>query len=151
MSLHEPATVTTSAPAFAPGAATTWRVGVTSGAAALAVNAVVFAVARGAGADMLVRRQVSEQAMAIGLGTVALMTLMPMLAATLLLLALRRWGPRSWRALAIIGLVVALVTVPAPFTVLASTSTQMALALMHVVAGVAWFTVVRRAATRQVA
>lgn len=151
MSVHEPATVASSASAFAPGAAWTWRTGLTSGAAALAANAVVFAVARAAGADMLVRREVSEPAMAVGLGTVAVMTLAPMLAATLLLLAVRRWGPRSWRALAVIGLVVALVTVPAPFTVLAGTSTQVALALMHVVAGVAWFAVVRRAATRQVA
>lgn len=150
MPVHEPATVTSRAPAFTPGAARAWRVGLTSGGAALAVNAVVFAVARGAGADMLVRREVREPAMAIGLGTVAVMTLVPMLAATLLLLVLRRWGPRSWRALAVVGLMIALVTVPAPFTMLAGTSTQVALALMHVVAGVAWFVVVRRAATRPV-
>lgn len=45
------------------------------------------------------------------------------------------------------GLVIALVTVPAPFTVLAGTSTRVALALMHLVAGAAWFAVVRRATT----
>ena len=151
MSVHELPTATSHASPFAPGTARTWQTGLTSGTAALATNAVVFAVARAAGADMLVRREVTEPAMAVGLGTVAAMTLVPMLAATLLLLAVRRWGPRSWRALAVIGLVVALVTVPAPFTVLAGTSTRVALALMHVVAGVAWFTVVRRAATRLVA
>jgi hypothetical protein len=151
MNAQETSTVSRSASTFAPGAATTWRVGLISGAAAVALNAVVLAVARVAGADMLVRREVSEPAMAVGLGTVAVMTLVPMLAATLLLLALRRRGPGAWRALAIIGLVIALVTTPAPFTVLAGTSTQVALALMHVVAGVVWFGAVRRAVARQVA
>ena len=48
MSVHESSTATSSAAAFAPGAAWTWRTGLTSGAAALAANAVVFAVARAA-------------------------------------------------------------------------------------------------------
>ena len=149
MSVREPATVPYSAPAFAPSAASTWRAGLTSATAALAVNAVVFATARAAGADMLVRHTIGEPPMVIGLGTVAVMTLAPMVAATLLLLVLRRWGRRSWRALAVIGLVIGLVTVPAPFTVFADTATRGALALMHVVAGVSWFVVVRRAASRQ--
>lgn len=150
MSVNETPTAASSTPTFALSAALTWRTGLTSGAAALAANAVLFAVARAAGADMLVRRDVSEPGMAIGLGTVAVTTLAPMLAGTLMLLAVRRWGPRSWRALAVIGLVVALATAPAPFTVLAGTTTQVALALMHVMSGVAWFAMVRRAVTRSV-
>jgi hypothetical protein len=120
-----------------------------SGGIALAANAVVLAVARASQADMLVRLEPSEPAMAVGLGMVAAMTLAPTLAATLLLLVTRRWSPRSWRALAVIGLLVGLMTVPAPFTALAGTSTQVALASMHVIAGGIWFAVVRRAATRQ--
>ena len=136
---------------FAPTAALAWRTGLTSAAVALTADAVVVAVARAAGADLLVRRELSEPAMTVGPGTVAATTLVPMLGATLLLLAARRWGPRSWRALASVGLVVGLLTAPAPFTVLAGTSTQMSLALMHVVAGVVWFVVVRRAVTPSVA
>ena len=131
-----------------PSAASTWRTGAASAAAALAGNAVLLVVARAAGADLLVRRALGEPAQGVGLGAVAVMTLAPVLLATLVLLLVRRWGARAWRALAVVGLVVALVTVPAPFTVLADTSTRVALALMHVVAGVAWFVVVRRAAAR---
>ena len=82
--------------------------------------------------------------MTIGIPMIASMTSAPILVATGLLLALRRNGMRVWGHLGTLGLVVALVTVPAPFTVLASISTQVALASMHVVTGLAWFFVVRR-------
>ncbi|MEO6143711.1 MAG: DUF6069 family protein [Dermatophilaceae bacterium] len=131
-----------------PSVSSTWRTGLTSVGIALVANLVVLGVARLAGADMLVQRSETVTAMMIGVGPVSVLTVGPMLLATLLLLPLRRWGARAWHALAVTGLVVALVTVPAPFTMLAEGSTRVALALMHVIAGVVWFIVVRRAARR---
>lgn len=132
-------------------AARGWHAGLIAGAAALAANITVLYLARGLGADMAVRRAETEAAMTIGIGMVSLMTLLPMLLATSLLVPLRRWGPRAWHLLAAVGLVVAVVTVPAPFTVLAQTGTQVSLACMHVTAGIAWFVLVRRAAQHTVA
>lgn len=123
-----------------------WRAGLTAIAGALVTNVIVVVVARALGADMLVRTDLTQPAMAVGFGMVALLTVVPMLLGTLLLLPLRRRGAKAWRVLAVVGLVVALVTVPAPFTVLAQAGTQVALASMHVVAGVAWFVAVTRAA-----
>lgn len=127
-----------------------WRAGLIASAAALAANIALLYVARGLGVDMAVRRAETEAAMTIGIGTVTLMTLLPMLLATSLLLPLRRWGPQAWRLLAAVGLLVAVVTVPAPFTVLAQTGTQVSLACMHLTAGIAWFLLVRRAAQNTV-
>ncbi|USQ76436.1 DUF6069 family protein [Ornithinimicrobium cryptoxanthini] len=126
-------------------AALAWRTGLWSVATALTVNITVLVLARGLGADMLLRRAETEPPMAIGVGMIALMTIAPMLLATLLLLRLRRSGTRAWRVLAVIGLMVAVVTVPAPFTMIAGTDTQVALACMHLAAGAAWFIAVRRA------
>jgi small-conductance mechanosensitive channel len=120
----------------------------TSAAIALAGNLVVLVVARLTGADMLVQRDQATAPMTIGVVPVALTTVAPTLLATALLQATRRRGPRAWRALAVAGLVVGIVTVPAPFTLLAETSTRVPLALMHVITGAVWFTVVRRAAAR---
>lgn len=144
---HAPAARTQSD--FFPSAGATWRSGLTSAAVALVLNLVILAVARLAGADMLMQRDETVAAMSIGVGPVATFTVVPMLLATALLLPLRRRGARAWRALATAGLVVGIVTVPLPFTVLAEGSTRGALAVMHVVAGVVWFVVVRRAADRR--
>ena len=148
-----PLTSTATAPhaPASPAARDTWRTGLTSAAAALAGNAAVLVAARSAGADMVVRREVTEPAMAIGIGTVAMMTLGPILVGTLVLLRARRWGARAWRTLAVVGLVVGVVTAPAPFTVLAGTSTQVGLAVMHLVTGLVWFAVVRHAINPRVA
>ncbi len=139
------------APSVMLPAARGWRAGLIATATALAANIALLYTARGLGADMAVRRVETEAAMTIGIGTVTLMTLLPMLLATALLLPLRRWGPRAWRLLAAVGLVIAVVTVPAPFTVLAQTGTQVSLACMHLTAGIAWFLLVRRAARNTVA
>jgi len=140
---------TSSAPTagtFAPSAGSTWRTGLTSTGVALAANLAVLAVARLFGADMAVQQPASQTAITVGVGLVALMTLAPLLIATLLLLPLRRRGARAWRALALTGLVIGVITVPGPFTVLADNDTRAALASMHVLTGAIWFAVVRRAA-----
>lgn len=134
---------------FAPSAATTWRTGLLSIAVALTANLVLLGLALLAGAEMQVRRDPTGVAVTIGVGLVAVSTVLPMLLATLALLPLRRWGPLAWRALALAGLVVGLATVPAPFTMMAQRETQTALALMHILAGLSWFLVVRRSAQVQ--
>ena len=123
-----------------------WQAGLTSTAVAAATNLGVLAVARLAGADMVVQPQSTDQAITVGAGSVVVMTVVPLLLATLLLLPLRRWGPAAWRALALGGLVIGVATVVMPFTVSAAAGTASGLALMHVVAGVVWFVAVRRAA-----
>lgn len=134
--------------AAGPTTGSTWTTGLTSAAIALAGNLAVLAVARLAGADMLVQRDEATASMTIGVVPIALTSVVPTLLATVLLLATRRRGPRAWRALAATGLVVGIVTAPAPFTMLAETGTQVSLALMHAVTGGVWFAVVRRAAAR---
>lgn len=141
----------TCAPRVMLPAARGWRAGLIASAAALAANITLLYLARGFGADMAVRRAETEAAITIGIGMVALMTLLPMLLATALLPLLRRWGPRAWHLLAAVGLVVAVVTVPAPFTMFAQTGTQVSLACMHVTAGIVWFVLVHRAAQNTVA
>lgn len=138
------------APPVMLSAARGWRAGLIASVGALAANIALLYLARGFGTDMVVRRAETEAAMTIGIGAIALMTLLPMLLATSLLLPLRRWGPRAWHLLAAVGLLVAVVTVAVPFTVLAQRDTQAWLACMHLGAGIAWFLVVRRAAQHTV-
>jgi len=131
-----------------PGVWRAWRTGLASVGVALSANLVVLGLARLAGADMVVQPTQQAAAITIGVGAVAATVATPMLVATFLLLVVRRWGARAWRALATTGLVIGVVTVPAPFTVVAEGGTQAALASMHVITGLVWFVVVRRAAAR---
>lgn len=133
-------------PRLAASRSDTWRTGLLSIAVALLANLLVLGLARLAGADMQVRPDPTVAAMTIGIGLVAVSTVLPMLLATVALLALRRWGPRAWHALAWTGLAVGLATVPVPFTMVSEADTQAALALMHVVTGLSWLVVVRRSA-----
>lgn len=125
----------------------TARVGAISALAALAVNLAVLGVATSAGADMTAQPP-NQQAMQIGVLLVTATTVLPLLGATALLLPARRWAARGWRVLAVGGLVVGVASVVMPLTVSAETGTRLALMLMHVITGVAWFLVVRRAAAR---
>lgn len=128
-------------------AATTWRTGLLAAGTALVVNLLVLVVSRALGADFLVQQTPDATAAEVTVVMVAVMTVVPVLVATALLLVARRWGARAWRALAAVGLALGLLTVPMPFTVEATTGTQVGLALMHVVVGVVWFVLVRRAAS----
>ena len=142
MAIATLATSERTSPAFAPSAGHTWRTGLTSIGIALAANLTVLAVALLAGAEMVAAQT------SVGVFSVAATTVVPLLAATLVLLPLRRWGASAWRFLAATGLVIGLVSSPAPFTVSAENSTRAALAALHVITGVVWFLVVRRAAAR---
>ncbi|MGW6132443.1 DUF6069 family protein [Cellulomonas sp. NPDC055163] len=145
MSTVTPVPARTSAP-LRVTAATTWRTGLTVAGVAVVVNLLVLVVSRAVGADFLVQQTPDAPATEVTFVMVGVMTVVPVLLATALLLLLRRWGARAWRALAAVGLALGLLTVVMPFTVDAATGTQVGLALMHVVAGVVWFVLVRRAA-----
>ncbi len=145
MSTTAPSTSERTSPAFTPSAGRTWGTGLTSIGIALAANLAVLAVALQAGAEMVAAQT------SIGVFFVAANTVVPLLVATLVLLPLRRWGARAWRVLATTGLVIGLVSSPAPFTVSAEDLTRAALAAMHVITGVVWFLVVRRAPARAAA
>lgn len=142
MTSAAPATSERTSPAFTPSAGHTWRTGVTSIGIALAANLAVLGVALLAGAEMVAAKT------SIGVFFVVANTVVPLLVATLILLPLRRWGARAWRVLATTGLVIGLVSSPAPFTVSAENSTRAALTVMHLITGVVWFLIVRRAAVR---
>ncbi len=142
MSTTAPSTSERTSPMSTPSAGRTWGTGLTSIGIALAANLAVLAVALQAGAEMVAAQT------SIGVFFVAVNTVVPLLIATLVLLPLRRWGARAWQVLATTGLVIGLVSSPAPFTVSAEDLTRAALAAMHVITGVVWFLVVRRAAAR---
>ncbi len=142
MAIATPATSERTSPAFTPSTGHTWGTGLTSIGIALAANLTVLAVALLTGADMVAAQ------MSIGAFFVAMNTVVPLLIATLVLLPLRRWGAGAWRVLATTGLAIGLLSSPAPFTVSAENSTRAALAAMHVITGVVWFLIVRRAAAR---
>ena len=142
MSTADPLTSERTTLGFTPSAGRTWRTGLTSICIALAANLAVLAVAVLAGAEMVAAQT------SIGVFLVSVNTVVPQLVATLVLLPLRRWGARAWRVLATTGLAIGLVSSPAPFTVSAEDPTRAALAAMHVITGVVWFLVVRRAVAR---
>jgi hypothetical protein len=142
MSIAVPTTSERTSPAFAPSAGRTWGTGLISMGIALAANLAVLALALTAGAEMVAAQT------SIGVLLVALNTVVPLLIATLVLLPLRRWGARAWRVLATTGLAIGLVSSAAPFTVSTEDLTRAALAAMHVITGVVWFVLVRRAAAR---
>ena len=142
MSIAAPSTFERNSLAFTPSAGRTWRTGLTSICIALAANLAVLAVAVLAGAEMVAAQT------SIGVFVVSVNTVVPLLVATLVLLPLRRWGARAWRVLVTTGLAIGFVSSPAPFTVSAEDPTRVALVAMHVITGVVWFLVVRRAVAR---
>lgn len=115
---------------------------------AVVVNLVVLLLARVAGADMIAEPP-GQSAMPIGVIQVVAITIGASVVGVVLLLVLRSRAPRAWNVVAIVGLAFGVLSAPAPLTVEATPGTQAALALMHVVAGISWYVVVRRAA-RQV-
>lgn len=135
-------------PTTSPSVGSVARVGAASASGALAANLATLGIAKLAGADMLVRQDADQPAMQVGIILVVLTTLLPLLPATLLLIPARRWGARGWRALAAAGLAIGVLSVVMPLAMQAGPGTQLALASMHVITGVAWFVVVSWACAR---
>ena len=100
------------------------------------VNSIVFFIAKGADATMVVNQGGSQK---IALPMVLASTLFGLVLAAFIT---DRIGKKSQRFLAkspIIGLIFGIVTAAAPFSASDDSKTSLALASMHVVAGVTWY------------
>jgi hypothetical protein len=109
-----------------------------AGYAAIAaiVNSIIFLIAKGADATMVVNQGGSQE---IALPMVLASTLFGLVTAAFIA---SRIGKKSQGFLSkspIIGLVFGVVTAAAPFSASDDSKTAMALASMHVVAGVTWY------------
>jgi len=109
-----------------------------AGYAAIAaiVNSIIFLIAKGADATMVVNQGGSQE---IALPMVLASTLFGLVAAAIIA---SRIGKKSQGFLPkspIIGLVFGIVTAAAPFSASDDSKTALALASMHLVAGVIWY------------
>lgn len=106
---------------------------------AVVLNLVVLAVLAATGADLSVTIPGGPGTLTIDAVAVIAATAAPLLVAGLVATAILRRLPslRRWAAWA--GLALAVVSVIAPHTLQADAATRAGLAVMHVVAGVAWF------------
>ena len=140
----------TPARAWSPGpemtASLAWRTGGGAAGLACAADLMVLGIGRLVGADMRVQPPGSSSMLAIGPELVVVTAIVPLVPATLLLAAVRRHGSRAWRLLATTGLAVGVVSAAGPLLSTATPATRAVLASMHVVTGLIWFVLVRRAA-----
>lgn len=119
------------------------RIGGLVAATALVGNLAILLVGWLAGADREVTQAGDTQV--VGVATVVVASLVPVLLGTLALAVTARWGRRAWAVLAWVGLVLAVLTIVNPFLVEATLATRVTLAAMHVVSGATWFVAIRRA------
>ena len=111
-------------------------------AIAAIVNSIIFLIAKGADATMVVNQGGSQE---IALPMVLASTLFGLVVAAFIA---SRIGKKSQGFLSkspMIGFVFGIVTAAAPFSVSDDSKTALALASMHVVAGVTWFLGAKRA------
>lgn len=106
-------------------------------AIAIVLNLVVFAIGSAAGATWLANGQT------IVWFLVVVATIIPMaVGAVITWLLTKRWS-KAETAMAWIGLVFAVISVPAPLLSSGDRPTGVALAAMHVVTGIVWFIAIR--------
>jgi Family of unknown function (DUF6069) len=127
-------------------AAMAWRTGSWAAGLGCAADLLLLGIGVLAGADMNVQPPGSTSALAIGPELVVVTAIVPLVPATLLLAAVRRRGPKGWRLLATTGLAVGVVSAAGPLLSTATPGTKAVLVSMHVVTGLIWFVLVRRAA-----
>jgi hypothetical protein len=113
-------------------------------AVALVLNLADRLVAGALGADFQVT--ISGTTQTVGAVMVTTMTLVPMLLGAVALVVASRWGRRGWDAVGWLGLALGVVSAVLPLTADADAGTRVALALMHLVAGVTWLVAVRAVA-----
>jgi hypothetical protein len=117
--------------------------------AATVLNTALWGLGRLLGVDFVVVPPGSAPADAqtISAKTIAIMTIVPVLLGSGLLVATRGASQRWWPRLALTGLAVGLLTLAIPLAATASVGTTWLLAAMHLVTGVFWFVRVRRTVT----
>uniref|UniRef100_UPI002F9092C5 DUF6069 family protein n=1 Tax=Streptomyces virginiae TaxID=1961 RepID=UPI002F9092C5 len=115
-----------------------WKVLVTGAVGAAVVNLVVFAVAKLAGASLIVMDAGEEHPITVG-GIIG-SSVVPLLVGTGAALLLALWKPAFLRIAQYVGSGLALLSVAGPLSADADGGTVAALSLMHITLGVAVFT-----------
>ncbi|MFD6225730.1 DUF6069 family protein [Streptomyces sp. NPDC060232] len=115
-----------------------WKVLVTGAAGATVVNLVVFAVAKLAGASLVVMDAGEQHPITIG-GVIG-SSVVPLVVGTGAALVLALWKPVFLRIAQYVGSGLALLSVAGPLSADADGGTVAALSLMHLTLGVAVFT-----------
>ncbi len=105
-------------------------------AIAAIVNSIIFLIAKGADAKMVVNQGGSQE---IALPMVLASTLFGLVVAAFIASRIGRKSQGFLSKSPIIGLVFGIVTAAAPFSASDDSKTALALASMHVVAGVTWY------------
>jgi uncharacterized membrane protein len=100
------------------------------------VNSIIFLIAKGADATMIVNQGSSQE---IALPMVLASTLFGLVVAAFIASRIGKKSEGFLSKLPIIGLVFGIVTAAAPFFASDDSKTSFALASMHIVAGVTWF------------
>lgn len=108
---------------------------------ALVVNLADRLVAGALGADFQVR--IGDTTQTVGAAMVTAMTVVPILLGALTLVVAGRWGRRGWDVVGWLGLAIGVASAALPLAAEADSGTRVALALMHLVAGVTWLAAVR--------
>lgn len=128
------------------------RAGAVIAGAAAGANLLFWAIGRAFGTDYLVAPAGGGpgHAQTIGPGMVVAMTVVPVILGSVLLALTRGASHRWWPRLAAGGLAVGILTVAMPLAATASAGARALLAVMHVVAGAAWFIGVRWALAKWV-
>lgn len=142
MSSISTAAVTAAAPSRPFGRV---RLTVLTAVAAL-VNLIVFWIAGSAGASMAVTQPMHQVIPAL---VVVLATVIPVgIGAVVTWFVARRW-PGFRRLAAWVGLAIGVLSAPATFLVSADLPTAVALSIMHVMVGIAWFIGLRNTPARK--
>jgi len=105
------------------------------------INSIIFLIAKGADATMVVNQGGSRE---IVLPMVLGSTLLGLLVAAFIASQIGKKSQGFLSKSPVIGLVFGIVTAIAPFTVSDDSKTSLALASMHIVAGVTWYVRAKR-------
>jgi hypothetical protein len=123
-----------------------WIRALIAAAVAAVVNVVIRLIASAAGADMLVDAQGTSTA--VTLASVLIATTLPIVLGGVVAWLSARRRPRARVGFAWVGLILSIATIPVPLLLAHGIATGLSLALMHVVAGAAWFSVMMLGATK---
>ena len=105
------------------------------------VNSIIFMIAKGADATMVVNQGGAQE---IALPMVIASTLFGLVVAAVIASQIGKKSQGFLSKSPVIGLVFGIVTAIAPFTVSDDSKTSLALASMHIVAGVTWYVGAKR-------
>lgn len=135
----------TAPPAATPRSAGLWRYSLAAAPVAAVVNLVIHTVVNATGVSFVVAFSAGDKTMHITAAHVAALSVVPLLIASALAAVASRRSMATLRAVQIVAGVVAVVSLVGPLSLTAELGAKVALASMHVVAGVAFVLAVERA------